>query len=329
MKKKHIAIVYGGDSSEIVVSRKSAQGIQSFIDTEKYIAIPVLITLEEWRSEINNQFYSIDKNDFSFIQEGNKVTFDCAYITIHGTPGEDGKLQGYFDLLQIPYTTCSVLAAAITFNKFTCNTYLKGFGVSVADSILIRKGTEFSSENIAEKLGFPCFIKPNAGGSSFGVSKVKALDEIEPAINNAFKESNEVIIEEFIEGNEFTCGLYKTKKGETIFPITEIISSNEFFDFEAKYTVDKAQEITPACLPEETTNRIQQISSLIYDILGCKGIVRVDYILSGNKIFLLEVNTTPGMTPTSFIPQQINAAGLKIQDVFTDVIESAICSSHN
>jgi D-alanine-D-alanine ligase len=324
MKKKHIAIVYGGDSSEIIVSKKSAQGIRSFIDAEKYITIPVLITLDEWHAEVNNQFYPIDKNDFSFTREGNKIKFDCAYITIHGTPGEDGKLQGYFDLLQIPYTTCSVLTAAITFNKFTCNTYLKGFGVSVADSILIRKGTEFSPENIAKKLGFPCFIKPNAGGSSFGVSKVKTLEGIEPAINKAFEESNEVIIEEFIEGNEFTCGLYKTAKGETIFPITEIISSNEFFDFEAKYTAEKAQEITPARLPEETTKRIQQISSLIYDIIGCKGIVRIDYILSDNKVFLLEVNTTPGMTPTSFIPQQIKAAGLNIQDVFTDVIESAI-----
>ncbi len=324
MSKKNIAVVYGGDSSEIVVSRKSAQGVLSFIDKDTYNIFAVLITTNKWVAEINGVEYIIDKNDFSFIFNNEKVIFDCAYITIHGTPGEDGKLQGYFDMLGIPYTTCGVLTASLTFNKFTCNTYLKGFGVSVADSILIRKGTEYSDENIVEKLGLPCFIKPNAGGSSFGITKVKTMEEINPAIEKAFEESDEVIIEEFIEGNEFTCGLYKSQQGETVFPITEVISTNEFFDFEAKYTAEKAQEITPARLPEDTSKRIQQISSLIYDILGCHGIIRVDFILSENKIFLLEVNTTPGMTPTSFIPQQIKAAGLNIQDVFGEIIEDSI-----
>ncbi len=324
MDKKNIAVIYGGDSSEIVVSRKSAQGVLSFIDSSKYNTVAVLITLEKWVAESDGCEYPIDKNDFSFTKDGEKVLFDCAYITIHGTPGEDGRLQGYFDMLKIPYSTCGVLAASLTFNKFACNTYLKGFGVSVADSLLIRKGTEYAGENIADKLGLPLFIKPNAGGSSFGISKVKTVEEIEPAILQAFEESNEVIIESFISGHEFTCGLYKTPEKECVFPITEVIPANEFFDFEAKYNAEKAQEITPARLPQETTERIQKITSLIYDILGCKGIARVDYMLSDNKIFLLEVNTTPGMTPTSFIPQQINAAGLDIKEVFTDIIEDSI-----
>ncbi len=324
MKKKNIAVVYGGDSSEIIVSQKSAQGVLSFINNSKYNTVAVLITSEKWMAEVDGNEYPIDKNDFSFILNKEKVCFDCAYITIHGTPGEDGKLQGYFDMLKLPYSTCSVLAASLTFNKFACNTYLKGFGVSVADSLLIRKGTDYAGENIADKLGLPVFIKPNAGGSSFGISKAKAMEEIEPAILKAFEESNEVIIESFIDGHEFTCGLYKTPDKECVFPITEVIPSNEFFDFEAKYNAEKAQEITPARLPQETTDRIQKITSLIYDILGCKGIVRIDYMLSENKIFLLEVNTTPGMTTTSFIPQQIKAAGLDIKEVFTDIIEDAI-----
>ena len=324
MTKKNIAVVYGGDSSEIVVSRNSAKGVLSFIDDTKYNAVPVLITLEKWVAEVEGNEIPINRDDFSFTYQDDKVTFDCVYITIHGTPGEDGKLQGYFDLIAMPYSTCGVLPAALTFNKFACNTYLKGFGVSVADSLLIRKGTEFSVDNIMDTLGLPCFIKPNAGGSSFGITKAQKIADISPAIHKALEESEEVIVENFVEGKEFTCGLYKTKRGETVFPITEVIPANEFFDFEAKYNADKAQEITPARLPEETTDRIQKITSLIYDILGCKGIVRVDYILSGNSIYLLEVNTTPGMTVTSFIPQQIEAAGLNIKDVFTDIIEDAI-----
>jgi len=324
MSKKNIAVVYGGDSSEIVVSKKSAQGVLSFIDTELFNTTAVLITQEKWVAEFKGQEYKINKDDFSFSVDNEKYSFDCAYITIHGTPGEDGKLQGYFDMIGVPYTTCGVLPASLTFNKFTCNTYLKGFGVAVADSILIRKGIEYSPENIMEQLGLPCFVKPNAGGSSFGVSKVKKFEDIVPAINKALEESDEVIIEQFVDGQEFTCGAYKTLKEKKILPITEVISSNEFFDFEAKYTAEKAQEITPARLPEETTNRIQQITSLIYDIIGAKGIIRVDYILSQNKIFLLEVNTTPGMTATSFIPQQIRAAGLDIKQVFTDIIESSL-----
>ncbi|WP_282039698.1 D-alanine--D-alanine ligase [Saccharicrinis aurantiacus] len=322
--KKIIAIIYGGDSSEIVVSRKSAEGIQSFIDTDKYDIVSVCMEGKSWNAIIDNNEYCIDKNDFSYTINNIKYCIDFAYITIHGTPGEDGKLQGYFELLDIPYSSCGVLASSLTFNKFACNNYLKGFGLKVADSLMIRKGINYDANAIVEKLGLPCFVKPNAGGSSFGITKVKKAEEMEEALKNAFSESDEVIIEQFIKGLEVTCGLYKTHNNTSIFPLTEVIPANEFFDFEAKYNADKVQEITPARVPEETTNRIQQISSMIYDILACKGIVRVDYIISENQIYLLEVNTTPGMTKTSFIPQQIAAAKLDIKDVFTEIIESNI-----
>ena len=322
--KKNIGIIYGGYSSEVVVSEKSKDGILTFIDENKYNRYPILITKDKWCATLNGSEYPIDKNDFSFIIDGKKTTIDCAYITIHGTPGEDGLLQGYLKILAIPHSTCDVEPAAITFNKFTCNTYLKGFGVAVADSILLRKGHSYSAPEVIKQLGLPCFVKPNAGGSSFGISKVKEGKDLIPAIEKAFTESDEVIIEQFIAGTEVTCGLYKTLKDEILLPVTEVVSKNEFFDFEAKYTASKVEEITPARIDDKVRDRIQSISSLIYDILGCKGIVRVDYIISENKIFMLEVNTTPGMTTTSFIPQQIAAAGMDIKKVFSDIIEDQI-----
>ena len=320
--KKIIGVIYGGDSSEVVVSHKSALGVQSFIDSTRYRIVPILITNNNWAAQIDGVEYPMDKNDFSFTVKGERVVVDFAYITIHGTPGEDGKLQGYFDLIGIKHSTCGVLPAAITFNKFVCNNYLRGFGVQVADSVLLRIGNSFSAEEIIAKVGLPCFVKPNAGGSSFGVSKVKSIDAFNVAVEKAFKESDEVVVEQFIKGTELTCGLYKIKGKEVVFPITEVISKNEFFDYEAKYTASMAEEITPARISDSATQRIQKIASLVYDILGCKGIIRIDFFLSEDKIYLLEVNTTPGMTTTSFIPQQIKAAGIDIKEVFTDIIES-------
>lgn len=320
--KKIIGVIYGGDSSEVVVSHKSALGVQSFIDSTRYRIVPILITNNKWAAQVDGVEYPIDKNDFSFTVKGERVIVDFAYITIHGTPGEDGKLQGYFDLIGIKHSTCGVLPAAITFNKFVCNNYLRGFGVQVADSVLLRIGNSFSAEEIVAKVGLPCFVKPNAGGSSFGVSKVKSIDAFNIAVEKAFKESDEVVVEQFINGTELTCGLYKIKGKEVVFPITEVISKNEFFDYEAKYTASMAEEITPARISDGATQRIQKIASLVYDILGCKGIIRIDFFLSEDKVYLLEVNTTPGMTTTSFIPQQIKAAGIDIKEVFTDIIES-------
>lgn len=324
MDRRNIAVIYGGYSSEEVVSRKSAEGVLSFIDKDKYNLYPVLITRNKWSVGLNGSTWPVDKAEFSAEINGQKVSFDFAYITIHGTPAEDGILQGYLKMLNIPHSTCDVLAAAVTFNKFVCNHYLKSFGVNVANSVLLRQSHPYEVKDIALKTGFPCFVKPNAGGSSFGVTKVRELSELEPAIEKAFKESDEVIIEQFLEGTEVTCGLYKTAEKAVIFPITEVVSTNEFFDFEAKYTPGKAHEITPARISGELTLSIKKQSSIIYDLIGCKGIVRMDYIISDNRPFLLEVNTTPGMTITSFIPQQIRAAGMDIKEVFTDVIEDCI-----
>ena len=324
MDRRNIAVIYGGYSSEEVVSRKSAEGVLSFIDKDKYNLYPVLITRDKWSVELNGSTWPVDKAEFSAEINGQKVSFDFAYITIHGTPAEDGILQGYLKMLNVPHSTCDVLAAAVTFNKFVCNHYLKSFGVNVANSVLLRQSHPYEVKDIALKTGFPCFVKPNAGGSSFGVTKVRELSELEPAIKKAFKESDEVIIEQFLKGTEVTCGLYKTAEKAVIFPITEVVSTNEFFDFEAKYTPGKAHEITPARISDELTLSIKKQSSVIYDLIGCKGIVRMDYIISDNRPFLLEVNTTPGMTITSFIPQQIRAAGMDIKEVFTDVIEDCI-----
>lgn len=321
--KRTIAIVAGGDSSELPVSLRSAQGIYSFMDKEKYNLYIVEMQGLRWEVQLpDGNKAPIDRNDFSFLLNGEKIKFDFAYITIHGTPGEDGKLQGYFDLLQIPYSSCNVLVSALTFNKFACNQYLKGFGVKVSESVMLREGQSITDDAVVEKIGLPCFIKPNLGGSSFGVTKVKTKEQIQPAIKKAFDEAKEVIIEAFMQGTEITCGCYKTKNKEQVFPITEVVTSNEFFDYDAKYN-GQVDEITPARLSEELTKRVQTLTSAIYDILGCSGIIRIDYIITkGDKINLLEINTTPGMTATSFIPQQVRAAGLDIKDVMTDIIEN-------
>lgn len=322
--KRTIAIVGGGDTSEYQVSLRSAQGIYSFIDKEKYILYIVQMHGLDWHVQLpDGTTVPVDRNDFSFQLDGRKVTFDFAYITIHGTPGEDGRLQGYFDMLHIPYSCCGVLAAALTYDKFACNQYLKAFGVRIADSLLLRRGQTISDDDVIQKIGLPCFIKPSLGGSSFGVTKVKTPGEIQPAIAKAFDEAQEVVIEAFMDGTELTCGCYKTRQKSVVFPITEVVSHNEYFDYKAKYN-GESDEITPARISDALRDRVQQLTSAIYDILGAHGIIRVDYIVTaGEKINLLEVNTTPGMTATSFIPQQVRAAGMDIKDVMTDIIENA------
>ena len=325
MNKRTIAIVCGGDSSEHDVSLRSAQGLYSFFDKERYNVYIVDIKGMDWHVELSDGTTTrIDLNDFSFMENGQKRLFDYAYITIHGTPGENGKMQGYFDLIGLPYSTSSLLVEAMTFDKFVLNNYLRGFGVSVADSLLIRKGYEevVSDDEIEERIGMPCFVKPAADGSSFGVSKVKCKDQLAPAIRKAMLESPEVMVESFLEGTEITQGVYKTKDKTVLLPITEVVSSNEFFDYDAKYN-GQVQEITPARISEETAARVGKITSHIYDILHCNGIIRIDYIISKEgKISMLEVNTTPGMTATSFIPQQVKAAGLTMTSVLTDIVEN-------
>jgi len=323
--KRNIAIVCGGDSSEHDVSLRSAQGLYSFFDKERYNVYIVDIKGQDWHVELPNGLTAkIDLNDFSFTEEDKKQRFDYAYITIHGTPGENGRLQGYFDLIGLPYSTSGVLVEAMTFDKFVLNQYLRGYGVSVAESLLIRKGYEeiVSDDEIERQIGMPCFVKPAADGSSFGVTKVKNADQLAPAIRKAMMESPEVMVESFLDGTEITQGCYKTREKTVLFPITEVVTSNEFFDYDAKYN-GQVQEITPARIAPELAERVSKITSHIYDILRCNGIIRIDYIISKEgKISMLEVNTTPGMTATSFIPQQVQAAGLTMTDVLTDIVEN-------
>ncbi len=254
--KRTIAIVAGGDTSEFHVSLRSAQGIYSFIDKEKYTLYIVEMQGTRWEVQLPDGAKApVDRNDFSFMLGTEKIRFDFAYITIHGTPGEDGRLQGYFDMMHIPYSCCGVLAAAITYDKFTCNQYLKAFGVRIAESLLLRQGQSVSDEDVMEKIGLPCFIKPSLGGSSFGVTKVKTKEQIQPAIVKAFEEAQEVLVEAFMEGTELTCGCYKTKDKTVIFPPTEVVTHNEFFDYDAKYN-GQVDEITPARISDELTNRV-------------------------------------------------------------------------
>ncbi|MBR2167442.1 MAG: D-alanine--D-alanine ligase [Paludibacteraceae bacterium] len=304
--KRKIAIVAGGDSSEHDVSLRSAAGILSFIDKDKYDAEIV-------------ELHGSDLKTLSRL-----VDFDYAYVTIHGTPGENGLLQGYLEMMHIPYSCCGVLAAALTFNKYTCNHYLHAFGINIAKSILLRKDQVPADieEQVERELGFPCFIKSNVGGSSFGCTKVKTRDNVLPAIERAFEEGDEVICESYLKGTEVTSGVYKTKNKAVAFPITEVVTKREFFDYDAKYN-GQVDEITPARVPDELRDRVQAMTLKIYDIIGAHGIIRTDYVLIGDEIYLLEVNTTPGMTATSFIPQQVRAAGLDIKDVLTDIIEDS------
>ena len=334
MDKKIVAIIAGGDSSEHDVSMRSAAGIYGWIDKSKFEVYIVEVTSKAWEAHLEDgKTASVNRHDFTFDKDGNEIRPDYVYITIHGTPGEDGILQGYFDLLHIPYSTSNVLVEAMTFNKFTLNQYLKGFGVKIADSLLIRKGQPFTSHEIVEAVGLPCFVKPNGGGSSFGVTKCRVEEDLLPAIEKAYSEWPEVVIESELVGMEISNGVYKTKNGGVcVLPITEVVSENDFFDYDAKYN-GQVQEITPARLSDETTHRVQALTSHIYDILGASGIIRIDYIISKKAesdgsttdvINLLEINTTPGMTPTSFIPQQVAAAGLDMTDVLTAVIEDKL-----
>ena len=327
--KRTIAIVCGGDSSEHDVSLRSAKGLYSFFDKERYNVYIVDIKGQDWHVELHDGTTAkIDRNDFSFKENGKTVLFDYAYITIHGTPGENGILQGYFELIQLPYSTSGVLVEAMTFDKFVLNQYLKSYGVSVAESLLIRRGYEHlvSDDDILSRVGMPCFVKPANDGSSFGVSKVKNIDQLAPALRKAMMESDEVMVESFLDGVEITVGCYKTREKSVIFPITEVVTHNEFFDYDAKYN-GQVEEITPARISDDVARRASEITSAIYDILHCNGIIRIDYIITknsdgSNKINMLEVNTTPGMTPTSFIPQQVRAAGLDIKDVLTEIVEN-------
>ena len=321
---KNIAIIAGGNSSEYEVSMKSGKNIYDEVDETRYNKYLVVLKERDWHVEIGEEKYPVDKNEFSFTRNGEKILFDFAYITIHGVPGENGLLQGYLDMMGVPYGCCNVLASALTFDKHTCNTYLKSYGVNVADSVMLIRGMAYDVNEIINEVGLPCFVKPNAEGSSFGVTKVKEAAQLEDALKKAFALCREVLIETFIDGTELTCGVVKAGDMDITMPIAEVVPKNEFFDFEAKYDPTKSDEIIPARISPELTNRIKTLSSMIYDILRCEGIIRVDYIVREDEIFMLEVNTTPGMTSNSFVPKMVRAMGGTLREVLTKIIDNKL-----
>jgi len=324
---KNIAIIAGGNSSEFPVSMNSAKTLEDSLKDTDYNVFKIILSGTNWKLQSGNNEYEIDKNDFSVNIEGETIHFDCALIIIHGTPGENGVLQGYFETLNIPYSTCGVLSSSLTFNKIFSKNYIIGYGIPVSKFKIITKNQPYDTKEIIEETGLPCFVKPNRGGSSFGITKVFQESEMEAAIEKAFKEDYEVLAEEYLEGTELTCGLIKTGGKEYIFPSTEIVSKNEFFDYEAKYTKGMADEITPARIPVELEQEVQQLSSKIYDIFDCRGIVRIDYIYTNGQLYFMEVNTIPGMSAASIVPQQIRAAGYTLQEMLVTAIEDAIVNN--
>lgn len=321
----NIAVVSGGDSGEFEISIQSGQVVKKYLDPNQYKVYPIIIKGQEWVHECpNNNVYTVDKNDFSVMMGEIKINFDCVFIAIHGTPGEDGRLQGYFDMLGIPYTSCDQITSSITFNKYFCKIIVSDFDVLTAQSLLLTYHKKVSSSEILKRLSLPLFIKPNSGGSSVGMSKINNSEDLDQAIETAFKEDNEVLIEEFIEGREITCGVLK-HKGEIIqFPILEIISKKEFFDFEAKYDPSLAEEIVPAQIPEDIFINCQETSAKLYEKLNCKGIVRFDYIYNDNGMYFLEVNTVPGLTEASLIPKMAESYGMNLTEMFGILVEEAM-----
>lgn len=322
--KKNIVVIAGGNSSEYEVSIQSGNHIFEEIDGERYHKYLMILKGRDWHIEMDGKKYPVDKNDFSFDREGEKVSFDFAYITIHGVPGENGMLQGYLDMMNVPYSTCSVLGEALTFDKYSCTNYVQGFGIRTTDPVLLTRGKKYDKDAVLKAVGLPCFVKPNAEGSSFGVSKVKVAADFDAALEAAFEKCREVLVEAFIDGTEFTCGLYKVGDKKVIFPVAEVIPKKEFFDFEAKYDAKMSEEIIPGRFSEEVTERIQQMASEVYDILRCEGIVRMDGFVSGDEVIMLEVNTTPGMTANSFVPKMVRAMGLILKAVLSEIIEDKL-----
>ncbi len=322
--KKNLAIVSGGDSGEYDISVKSGKTVEKHLDKEKYDVYPIRMKGVDWHFEgKNGEKIFIDKNDFSLTIGGGKIRFDAVFIAIHGTPGEDGKLQGYFDILNIPYTSSDHATSALTFNKYFCKNFVAPLDVLTAKAIHLVKNEKRDTVSILKELALPVFVKPNNGGSSVGMSKVNKAKELQRAIEKAFNEDNEILIEEFIEGREITCGILKKGKETIIFPLAEVISKNEFFDYEAKYNPSFADEIIPAQIPVEVTEKCKHTSTFLYEKLNCKGVVRFDYIFNEKGMYFLEVNTIPGLTEESFIPQMANSYGMPLGELFGLLVEGA------
>lgn len=324
-KKRHIAIIAGGDSSEYPVSIRSARNILNNMDQERFNPRIVEIRQQEWSVwDHNEERYPINRHDFSWTENGNVCRFDAIFNCIHGTPGENGLIQSYAQLIGIPITGCAAFTSSLTFNKYYCNQFLKQCGIQAAPSVLLRKNDTIDARSIVRVVGIPCVVKPNNGGSSCGSSLVKSEENLQPAIDQAFNEDNEVIIESYLKGIEITCGLLNSSNGMVVFPLTQVVSKKDFFDFEAKYTPGMADEITPAPLPDEQTRSIKDLSASIYQLLGCRGVVRMDYILVDNTPYFLEVNTVPGMTHESVVPKQAASQGLSLTSLISLLLDEAI-----
>ena len=337
MAVKAVAVIYGSDSSEWEVSVRSGQFTASQIDGTKYDVYEIFARFGEWSLVAyrrgcdervalpENERPQVDKTDFSIVLDGRKVKFDYAYIMQHGTPGENGLMQGYLEMTGVPHSGCDAFVAAITFDKFSCKSYLKDVDfVKCADDIFFRKGeiTEGLAQKAVDKLGLPMFVKPTDGGSSFGVTKVKKIEDFDAAVEAAFAEGKTVMAEGAIVGRELTCAVYFNGTENVALPVIEIITENEFFDYEAKYN-GHSREVCPAQIPDALRDEIQEVSKKIYAHLGCAGLVRVDYIASEEGLYFLEVNTIPGMTSASLVPQMVRAAGLSMTDFLTTVIENS------
>jgi D-alanine-D-alanine ligase len=324
-KPLHIAIVAGGDSSEYEISIKSAKNVLANLDPVRYDATIVELSRNGWfvRDPKGNS-YPVNRHDFTWQPNGQVKGFDAVINMIHGTPGENGILPAYFELIGMPFTGCRSFSSSLTFSKYYCNQFLRQCGILVSPSLLFRKPDAANVSLILNQTGLPCFVKPNNGGSSCGTSRVNEPDEILPALHKAFREDKEVIVEKLLVGTEVTCGLFKTKTRSEVFPVTEIISKKEFFDYEAKYTPGLADEVTPARIPDLVARSVQDLSSKIYDLLDCRGVVRMDYILVGDVPWFLEVNTVPGMSEHSIIPKQASFNGLSLNELFSILLEDAM-----
>ncbi len=322
--KKKVGIVCGGFSGEAAVSMKSADMILNHIDKDRFEPTLIVISPESWHAVTPDGNAPIDKNDFSYTSGGNKVISDLCFIIIHGTPGEDGKLQGYFDMIGMPYTSGGVMNTSITFNKIFTTRILNKLGFNSAAGVLVESVDELNEESIEKELKLPLFVKPNEGGSSLGVSKVKTISELKPAVELALSKGSSVLIEEFLAGREVTCGVISTENGPKALEITEITTKKEFFDYAAKYEYDQTEEITPAQIPPHLYAKCQRLSEQIYKLFHCKGISRIDYKLNGEEFYVIEINTVPGMTDKSLVPQQAAAMGIDKTTLISMIIDATV-----
>lgn len=322
--KQNIAIIMGGYSPEVNISLKSGNVVYNHLNKEKYNPFRVHILKEKWVAldEFNKEYY-IDKNDFSFILEDKKIIFDCVFNAIHGIPGENGELLAYLNLIGIKHTSANSYQMGITFNKRDTLSIVKDYGVKTAKSIYLNKGNPIDLKAIIDKVGLPCFIKPNNAGSSFGISKAHSLAQITPAINKAFKEDTQILIESFLDGREFSVGIINHQQKLKVLPITEIITENDFFDYEAKYE-GKSKEITPAIISLELQEQIELVAEKVYNILSLSGFSRSEFILVDQELYFLEINTVPGLTEESILPQQAICAGISFEELFDNAIQSAL-----